>query len=199
MPGQWDDGGWESSTDAGLHYNVSRWYEAGLGRYTQPDPIRGSFEAFQYGHSRPTAFTDRLALQPSASACCDEAAARNWFGQAGGIVVCCEGTKVGCPNVGAIARMTLNATVFKILANCTRQHEQQHFPDLDSEFGIKKADYRNESDKPASECRAAIAEVVCLSQASRACGSDTGYLRTLQGRIDSETRYGNSFGYRCPL
>ncbi|HYH45336.1 MAG TPA: RHS repeat-associated core domain-containing protein, partial [Thermoanaerobaculia bacterium] len=67
FPGQWVDGGWENAGVAsGLAYNVFRWYEAGTGRYTSPDPWRGSkFDphTFAYVSSKPLVFTDPLGLR----------------------------------------------------------------------------------------------------------------------------------------
>lgn len=40
LPGQWDDFTWaEAHLEAGLFYNVHRWYEFGTGRYSQVDPL----------------------------------------------------------------------------------------------------------------------------------------------------------------
>ncbi len=40
LPGQWDNGTWADSTSgAGVHYNVWRWSAPNIGRYTRPDPL----------------------------------------------------------------------------------------------------------------------------------------------------------------
>ncbi len=40
LPGQWEDGTWADSTSgAGLYYNVYRWYAPDIGHYTRPDPL----------------------------------------------------------------------------------------------------------------------------------------------------------------
>jgi len=42
LPGQWDDQTWTDATSgAGVYYNVYRWYQPGVGRYTRVDPIQG--------------------------------------------------------------------------------------------------------------------------------------------------------------
>ena len=67
LPGQWDDDTWQQAAlGAGVYYNVLRWYQTAIGRYTRPDPgARGSaaFEgSYLYGISRPTRYTDQLGL-----------------------------------------------------------------------------------------------------------------------------------------
>ncbi len=65
FPGQWVDETWGDGKDGGLYYNVHRWYEAGRGWYTSPDPLpatRGAFSAFGYALSQPTRFIDTLGL-----------------------------------------------------------------------------------------------------------------------------------------
>ncbi|HEY2293945.1 MAG TPA: RHS repeat-associated core domain-containing protein [Thermoanaerobaculia bacterium] len=64
FPGQWVDGVWGTS-QAALSYNVNRWYEAGMGRYTQADPL--SFvdpaNTYHYAFSNSLRYTDSFGLR----------------------------------------------------------------------------------------------------------------------------------------
>ncbi len=66
LPGQWDDETWSPS---GLSYNVHRWYEAGTGHYSQPDPLGlqgGNVHPlnllYGYADDNPEVYTDPLGL-----------------------------------------------------------------------------------------------------------------------------------------
>jgi RHS repeat-associated protein len=65
FPGQWSDATWNGS-GIGLYYNLHRWYEAGRGRYTQPDPmgLLGGVNEFIYALSNPIQHLDRDGRHP---------------------------------------------------------------------------------------------------------------------------------------
>jgi RHS repeat-associated protein len=75
LPGQWNDPIWQNPTaGAGIYYNVHRWYEAGTGRYTRPDPvtnlggvhpIRFDSHPYRYADANPFQIVDRLGLYGS--------------------------------------------------------------------------------------------------------------------------------------
>jgi RHS repeat-associated protein len=64
LPGQWFDSLW--SGDMGLYYNVNRWYEGGMGRYTTPDPIglSGGVNLYTYAWENPVKWIDPDGLSP---------------------------------------------------------------------------------------------------------------------------------------
>jgi RHS repeat-associated protein len=71
FPGQWDDGLFTNATLGGdVYHNVHRWYEAGTGRYTSPDPLgaRGDKHPFTYARANPVRFLDPLGLK--SRVCC---------------------------------------------------------------------------------------------------------------------------------
>ena len=63
FPGQWSDSTW---SDAGLYYNVNRWYERLTGQYTNVDPFFGGRDehqlAFAYANDNPILLIDPLGL-----------------------------------------------------------------------------------------------------------------------------------------
>ena len=74
FPGQWEDGGWEStSLSSGLYYNVYRWYASSAGFYQAPDPYHQNLTAepnqLLYVRARPTRFIDPLGLVTSKADC----------------------------------------------------------------------------------------------------------------------------------
>lgn len=79
FPGQWFNETWqEPSLGAEIYYNVHRWYENGVGRYTRPDPLglavgelrspgmpladNERFSIYAYAGSSPLSFVDPLGL-----------------------------------------------------------------------------------------------------------------------------------------
>src|SRR6266542_6501878 len=69
LPGQTAEDG------SDLYQNVFRWYRAGWGRYTQPDPIglAGGINIYGYASSNPLRYVDPmgLATSPRDMTCCD--------------------------------------------------------------------------------------------------------------------------------
>ncbi len=64
FPGQWQDEYWQGVDKFELSYNVHRWYEVEVGRYTTPDPIRHgqALSTYAYSNARPTILLDPLGL-----------------------------------------------------------------------------------------------------------------------------------------
>jgi RHS repeat-associated protein len=65
FPGQWDDPSFRANgLRGGLYYNVHRWYEAGTGRYTRPDPLglRSGTHLYDYVFNNPLGYSDPLEL-----------------------------------------------------------------------------------------------------------------------------------------
>jgi RHS repeat-associated protein len=73
FPGQWFDETWaEASFGAEVAYNVHRWYQRPLGRYTRVDPLvlksDPDSNVFLYANANPMRFLDSLGL--AAQVCC---------------------------------------------------------------------------------------------------------------------------------
>jgi len=80
FPGQWQDQAWENPhLQSGLYYNVHRWYEPAIDRYSTPDPlgVDGEPNAYLYARANPLQLTDAFGLsctkvgRAAAYACCD--------------------------------------------------------------------------------------------------------------------------------
>jgi RHS repeat-associated protein len=66
FPGQWDDEVWlESTMGAEVYYNVHRWYQPGMGRYTKPDPLglAGGMASYGYADLNPLVKIDPTGEQ----------------------------------------------------------------------------------------------------------------------------------------
>jgi RHS repeat-associated protein len=69
-PGQWEDAGWSTYLPNNVLYNLHRWYEPGIGKYTRSDPLllmtlrpnALTQDAYLYARSRPTVLSDPLGL-----------------------------------------------------------------------------------------------------------------------------------------
>jgi RHS repeat-associated protein len=66
----------EDGTDQA--YNIFRWYRAGWGRYTQPDPIglKGGMNLYRYANANPALKADPTGL--SCTAACPECPGKTW-------------------------------------------------------------------------------------------------------------------------
>ena len=68
LPGQWDDDTWQQAAlGAGVYYNLHRWYQDNVGRYTSRDRLDASPNDFAYVDARPLVLLDPsglLALDP---------------------------------------------------------------------------------------------------------------------------------------
>jgi len=63
FPGQWEDPVWQDAMlGAEGYYNVWRWYEAGTGRFSRPDPLEASPNDYSFVDARPTRLVDSLGL-----------------------------------------------------------------------------------------------------------------------------------------
>ncbi len=75
-PGQWvSDAFRVTGRQEEIYNNVYRWYEAGAGRYSGPDPVRSALSSFTYVQAKPTIFIDPLGLVTTRAACdkcCDQ-------------------------------------------------------------------------------------------------------------------------------
>ena len=67
LPGQWDDPAWSTQTaDAGVTYNLHRWYQPATGTYTRSDLLITSMvmsARYRYAASNPLRYVDRSGLQ----------------------------------------------------------------------------------------------------------------------------------------
>ena len=65
FPGQWVGGAWEDSSAGVLANNVHRWYGAGSGRYSRPDPlgVESSIHVYTFVDNRPQMFIDPFGLR----------------------------------------------------------------------------------------------------------------------------------------
>jgi RHS repeat-associated protein len=64
FPGQWVVGAWSRTNSVGHTYNLNRWYQATVGKYTRVDPfgLLGGINLLTYVNSNPSATIDPLGL-----------------------------------------------------------------------------------------------------------------------------------------
>ena len=77
LPGQWIDGTWDGeATIEPLYYNVHRWHQHRIAKYTRPDPIndRSIQNQYAYVDQRPLNYLDPLGL----CKCTDECPGGEW-------------------------------------------------------------------------------------------------------------------------
>jgi RHS repeat-associated protein len=178
-------------------YNIHRWYRNGEGRYSQPDPLlkaAAQLYVYSYVGQRPTVLVDPLGLQATSAlhtgdgtidACCDEALRLNLFaatdapeGQAGGIVICCHGSKVPCVLQHDPSQLNEPAKhAYMLSLQCLLRHEQRHVPDLPDcpacdKGPVTLAKFTTPADRNKSECSATDVELSCLDQSKAQCGGD---------------------------
>jgi len=97
FPGQEVSMTWEGHEE---NYNIFRWYGAGLGRYTQADPIglEGGVHLFSYTRSNPISRADRIGLVDVRDEINEDyyASADDWL-------TACQGRNAGgeCADIGA--------------------------------------------------------------------------------------------------
>jgi RHS repeat-associated protein len=92
-PGQWSDPVFEGTgLPTGMSYNVNRWYEPKVGRYTRPDPLgrSGDPHPYLYAGGNPLLLVDPLGLV-SWSCKVFEVSGGHHFGAAGFFVECDTG------------------------------------------------------------------------------------------------------------
>jgi len=65
LPGQWDDQTWDDGSAIEIYYNVHRWLDPHLGRFTKVDPLGlvAGVNLFAYVESRPSTYIDPTGLQ----------------------------------------------------------------------------------------------------------------------------------------
>lgn len=81
--GQWTDAAWgEAGLGAEIYYNLHRWYRAGLGSYSRPDPIGlgGGVNELLYAGANPLRSIDFLGLF------CTTDFVKHYFKGAGGTI-----------------------------------------------------------------------------------------------------------------
>jgi RHS repeat-associated protein len=66
LPGQIDDLGWDNASLAsGFYYNLNRWYEPSIGRYSAPAPMELDYRnVYSYAWDNPLSWSDPLGLSP---------------------------------------------------------------------------------------------------------------------------------------
>ena len=213
LPGQ------EMAADGNESYNIFRWYRGGWGRYTQVDPIRSgaAIDAYGYSRERPTVLTDPLGLQstgtstnmPFFSSCCDRALAAGLFDlastggfPAGGIVICCNGTKLPCARARDVSGWSSGAQrAYALAIQCVLEHENQHIRDLpECPCGndvppLRLASFPSGQRGP-SECAGASIELDCLERSKQQCNGDAVCIQALEALKAGPAGLRRQFGCR---
>lgn len=204
---------WEGMEE---NYNVFRWYRAGWGRYTQADPlgITKTLSVYDYAQNRPAVLIDPQGLQATQSTlsgdpfmqpCCDKALAQGWFDppgqQLGGLVICCNGSKVACARRHAASGMNASARMaYGLSVQCVLEHEKSHVADLPNcPCGsgvppVQPAQFQTLQARAASECKAATIEIACPERSKQLCHGDPqceNYLQALKaGPVGLRQQFG---------
>jgi hypothetical protein len=174
-----------------------RWYESRTGRYSRPDPLVLSPEAYFYVGQRPTVMVDAFGLQRTLMCagnttnayCCSEAQRIGLMPpDSSGTVICCHGRKVACvPQPDRATISAIGQKVVNLVVACQFRHEREaHIPSLPdcppflSPMPIVEAYYPTEREKWASECVGADLEISCLEQSKASCSGDASCIQLLE-------------------
>jgi len=198
--------------ETGLNQNYFRDYDSATGRYIESDPIglrAGSFSSYLYAESNPLWFFDVVGLMsqscncPNAGlsneSCCQAALVQGLFREsngenAGGITICCGGSKRPCayplgPGTGS-----------GVLTKCIVAHERKHYPDIQcKDCDLARPGWAPGRPAAAGECNGYTAEVACLRSSRGMCNGDPSCIASVEARIAQiVAAYASKFGQKCP-
>lgn len=164
FPGQYAD------QESGFRYNFFRNYDSRTGRYLTVDPIglRGGVNIYAYAIMSPTLLIDPTGKQPCCSNPTDEECCANpgegGYGEAFGLLVCCNGRKVPCVR----PELPPEITPFR---RCLQLHENAHHDRDEGENCDPCGVYPVRSTNPWSnrECYAYQEELDCLNGERGGC------------------------------
>lgn len=173
FPGQFYD------AESGLHYNWWRYYDPAAGRYIQSDPggLEGDPNLYVYGLNNSLRYSDSKGLKADSEECCDdpcrEAKKKGMHMvngvPAGGGVVCCNGKKYACdwqPLMGTEPGAS-------IVKTCTKEHEYDHFDDVDCKAsGLDRPYFKGGKSNRAEEYHAYDIEAECLKRHRSECAQE---------------------------
>src|ERR1051326_3886609 len=115
--------------------------------------------------------------------CCDRALAEGWFDASGtpsgGLVICCNGTKVACArrhDPSAVSPSGRKA--YGLALQCVLEHEKSHVADLPpcpcgrGVQPVQPAQFPTAQARASSERIAANVEIACLDRSKQQCHGD---------------------------
>ncbi len=175
--------------ETGLYYYGYRFYDSGLGRWVNRDPIEedGGILMYAFIDNNGLDYWDYMGMtrDPVERIACLQASLElPGLNSDGGNPICYGGVLVPC--VFYDGRFEENATARKIVLKCMQDHENKHVEHAkctDNCSDISPVQWRDDFDLRKSECMAYTVSFDCLTGSINQCNGDKDCIREVENEI----------------